>query len=127
MLSPLKLSVKKEHRDSGFRISRKFIFSFIAMVFGIAVLPLIWKLGFAEKLAIVSVVSTQIFLLIITVAYVTGQAAIDIKATYGAAAPATPNWFQRPVFQQGPSHDGELKPSSSLIKSLEGIIPGVKL
>lgn len=68
-----------------FKISRKYSFSIVVMLIIIGVLFVINYLKFPEKVAMVAIIATDLPILVIAIAYLTGQAKIELQALYGRA------------------------------------------
>lgn len=64
-------------------ISKKYSFAFIACLWILLVPYIFQSLNLSEKISVFLGISTQLCILVITISYLTGQAKIDLTATYG--------------------------------------------
>jgi ACR3 family arsenite efflux pump ArsB len=104
-------------------ISKKYSFSLLALIAVIGVLFIVKGLQFSDKVSVITIVSTQISLLVITVAYVTGQAKIDLQAsaTYGKRQTQVSPPFSISMPPTSPPAGGS-EQAASIIQGLSDLI-----
>ena len=116
---------KKRGKLLRFRISKKYTFCLFTSICLFMVLILVHNLQFSEHLAVVSIVCSQLSLLVIAVVFTTGQAKIDLQAsaTYGQASSTPQRTHVSPSFIGLESTRVESAPTQPAPLTLKDLMP----
>jgi hypothetical protein len=115
--------IKDRYLIQRITISKKFAFALLSLIATFMVLFLVKDLQFSEKLSVITIVSTQISIMVICVVYIRGQVLIDLKATatYGKRDPIR-SYPMIPSSISMPSDlSGQTAPSSAMSTVIQGL------